>query len=127
MSAGETFRISRTARPNHNLIRIEGELDMATLPKLELVVDDIEAKGELPDKSLVIDLRLLTFIDSMSVRVILDTHRKFAKTSNGPTCVLVCPKTNRAVYRVIDLIGLDQVIEVVETVEDAAWRLTKQT
>lgn len=54
-------------------LKIEGRLDTVTAPDLEKRID------ELTVKALVLDLANLEYISSAGLRVLLSSHKKFAK------------------------------------------------
>jgi anti-sigma B factor antagonist len=52
------------------VVRVRGELDMTTTPRLEDVLVDLDRDP----RPLVVDLAGLTFIDSSGIRVLYRTH-----------------------------------------------------
>jgi anti-sigma B factor antagonist len=89
------------------LVEIEGELDIATLPELERAVTRMRSQGL---ERLVIDLRRLSFLDSMSIELLLRLHGEL--TAIGASLVIV--RGPRAVDRIFDLMELERVLTVVD-------------
>jgi anti-sigma B factor antagonist len=88
-------------------VSVRGELDIATLPELEQVVRSHRS----PDlERLVIDLRGLSFLDSMSIELLLRLHEELAEAG----AELLVVQGPRAVQRVFELTGLDRVLTVVD-------------
>jgi anti-sigma B factor antagonist len=54
-------------------IVIGGELDTATTPRLQAVIDEAEISGA---SEIVVDLRAVSFIDSSAVNVLVQLHRR---------------------------------------------------
>lgn len=92
------------------LVRVRGELDLATAPELEaaLVASDAEA-------GLVVDLSSCTFVDSTSVRVLLELARE--RASNGGRTAVVA--SDPGVLRVLEITALDRLLPIYQTADDA--------
>ena len=89
------------------LIAVEGELDIATLPEFERTVTRMRAQGL---ERMVIDLRRLAFLDSMSIELLLRLHGEL--TATGAELVVV--RGPRAVNRIFDLMELERVLTLVD-------------
>lgn len=61
------------------IIQLSGELDMASCPELEAAIRDAE---ESEIGAVVIDLRELEFMDSVSLSLLLDAQKR-SKTDGG--------------------------------------------
>jgi anti-anti-sigma factor len=85
-----------------------GELDLATAPELERCL--LEALRER--KTVVVDLRELTFMDSTGVRTIVAAHQ--AAHDAGVELRLVRPSVGGAVSRVIEISGIDSALKLVD-------------
>jgi anti-sigma B factor antagonist len=92
------------------LVRVSGELDLATAPALEaaLVASDADA-------GLVVDLSGCTFVDSTSVRVLLELARE--RESNGGRTAVVA--SDPGVLRVLEITALDTLLPIYRTADDA--------
>ena len=87
------------------LVRLHGELDLATAPSLADVVD---AALEDRPPALALDLSQLTFVDSTGINVLVDAHRRAER--DGCPFVLRAPR--RAVLRALRLTGVDRVVPI---------------
>ena len=88
-------------------IGVEGELDIATLPEFERAVTRMRAQGL---ERLVIDLRRLSFLDSMSIELLLRLHGEL--TATGAELVIV--RGPRAVDRIFQVMELQRVLVLVD-------------
>lgn len=86
-----------------------GELDLATAPELEELVLATLRDGE---RQVVLDLRELTFMDSTGVRTIVAAHHVAEET--GHDLRLVRPSCESAVFRVIEISGIDEALGLVD-------------
>jgi anti-sigma B factor antagonist len=93
------------------LITVEGELDIATLPQLERSITRMRAQGLA---RLVIDLRAVSFLDSMSIELLLRLHGDL--TATGAELVVV--RGPDAVNRVFELMELERVLTLVDEPPD---------
>jgi anti-anti-sigma factor len=92
------------------LVRISGELDLATLPELERVVDGATLKPRL-----VVDLTECSFLDSSAVRVLLEAATK-AEHAGGHMS-LVAP--DGGIRRILEIAGIDTLLPVHTTLGEA--------
>ncbi|MBT8250794.1 MAG: STAS domain-containing protein [Acidimicrobiia bacterium] len=90
------------------LVHIDGEIDLSTAPQLER-----ELANTLDSRNLIVDLRDVEFMDSTGIGVLVRTSRKV--TADGRTMQLVCAAG--PVKRVIEVSGLESVIDVVEDLD----------
>jgi anti-sigma B factor antagonist len=89
--------------PARVVIRLAGELDLATVPQLRQVLDAHARSGQ----TMVIDLRDIDFVDSMGLAALVRArHRALAR---GAKLELVTPP--ESVYKVFTLTRLDQLFE----------------
>jgi len=81
----EEFAISADQRDGSVQLTLRGELDLATAPELEQLVNErIDAGDEV-----VVDLRALEFMDSSGIRVLVAAHARAGRV--GTTLVIVRP------------------------------------
>jgi anti-sigma B factor antagonist len=73
VAAGEQLRVGVDSHSDRVVVRLDGELDLASAPLLESKLD-----GDLvrDAATVVIDLRGLEFIDSTGLRVIFSAHEE---------------------------------------------------
>ncbi len=88
----------------HESVVIRGELDLATVPRLQDVLDRVLARRP---RRLEIDLSGVTFLSVYAVSVLLATRRHLA--ARGATLVLRHPTP--IARRVLTLTGTDHLIE----------------
>ena len=86
-----------------------GELDLATVPELEERALAAVREG---GRTVVIDLRELTFMDSTGVRTIVAAHQ--AAEDTGHELRIVRPPRDSAVARVIEISGIDEALGLVD-------------
>ena len=87
------------------VIRLHGELDMATTPMLNRALASALNSG---GTQVVVDLASLTFMDSTGIAVLLNAGRR-AEESGGS---LVVRSPNRAVLRAFRLTGVDSILVI---------------
>jgi anti-sigma B factor antagonist len=98
----------RTERYGANVrVDVDGELDIATLPELR---DAIAAARHETLEHVVVDLRAVTFLDSMSIEYLLRLNTSLAETD----AELVLVRGSHAVNRLIEVMELDRVLTVVD-------------
>ena len=93
-------------KPGTTLL-LAGELDAATVPELELALDQAENAGA---EQIVVDLERLTFIDSTGLQALVAYHRRF--DGSGPALVIRRPRAE--VARMFALVGLDKLFRITE-------------
>lgn len=84
-------------------IAVRGELDIATLPEFERVITRMRSQGL---ERMVIDLRGLSFLDSMSIELLLRLHGEL--TATGAELVVV--RGPRPVDRIFKVMKLERVL-----------------
>jgi anti-sigma B factor antagonist len=103
------FSVDATEAEGRLVVVVRGELDLATAPDLEAVLlAPLKAGGQV-----VLDLRPLEFMDSTGVRVIVAAH--VAGQEAGGGLVLVQTDPAGPVGRVLEISGLDGILEFVES------------
>jgi anti-anti-sigma factor len=88
-------------------IRLEGELDSATVPILK---EELRSALDSEAKTLVIDLERLSFIDSTGIEALVVAHRAADRDNHE----LVFRRPTGDVARTLVLVGLDTVLPIVE-------------
>lgn len=89
--------------PDHAVLSISGELDIATAPRLRGAVGDLMGQGI---RHLEIDLEGLSFIDSTGMGALLWTAHRL-EALGGDLCVL---HVHGAPSQAMQMAGLDHVI-----------------
>lgn len=108
MEAVEPFAIDVDERDDRTVITPSGELDMASAPELEQTIMPRLEGGSW----VVLDLRSLDFIDSSGLRVVVGAHRSAEEHGGRFTCVRGAPGST--VHRIVEIAGIDGVIEMVD-------------
>jgi anti-sigma B factor antagonist len=104
----DDFAISAEDRDGRGYLSLRGELDLATAPELEQLVNErIDAGQEV-----VVDLRALEFMDSSGIRVLVAAHARAAR--NDTRLFVVRPADATAVAKIIDVSGLDGELRIVD-------------
>jgi anti-sigma B factor antagonist len=104
----EPFSVTVGQDGGRTVVAVRGELDLATAPELEAaLLPDLRDGG-----SALLDLRGLEFLDSTGVRVIVSAHH--AAQEHGGTLSLVRTVPDGAVARVLEISGLDAVLDIVD-------------
>ncbi|HMJ34674.1 MAG TPA: STAS domain-containing protein [Baekduia sp.] len=107
-SSPTPFSVSVDEQPDRTVIAVAGELDLATAPELEAaLLPRLRDGGHA-----VLDLRALDFMDSTGVRVIVAGH--VAAQEHGGRFALVRTAPDAPVGRVLEISGLDGVLELVD-------------
>lgn len=101
---------SRALPEGGTVVSVDGELDMATTPEFEGVVDGVDAGSRL-----VIDLSDCTFLDSSAVRVLVSVARDAEQT--GGTVAIVAH--NPGILRVLEIAAVDTMLPVHDTLDSA--------
>ena len=99
------FHVFPEAVDDGVLVRVEGELDMASAPRLGRVLNTALDQGA---STVSLDLTELTFLDSTGVRVLISAHRRAADQG----CVFTLSRPTRSVRRALHLTGVDQVLVI---------------
>lgn len=96
----QPLAVQRTSRDGVELLLVEGELDIATAPRLISVLN--KAVQEVLH-SLVVDLSECGFMDSTGLALLINAHRRLARRSKG--FAVVCPPGPlRRVFEVTDMV-----------------------
>jgi anti-anti-sigma factor len=109
------FEVQPAQASGHPVLRVQGELDMITAPALEEAVT--AALGQSPPL-LVLDLSPTTFLDSSGARQIARSARQAGR--DGVAVQVVCPKANRTVRLVLDLLDLQALVPVLDSVDEVS-------
>jgi anti-anti-sigma factor len=101
------FAVLTEPSPRGPTLVLTGELDMATLPRLEDAVAAARAGG---NGRMVVDLRSLRFMDSMGLEFLI---RLNADTE------LIIVRGPRAVHRLFDVMHMDSMLTIVDEPPEA--------
>jgi anti-anti-sigma factor len=107
------FDVDRTTIAGRPGLTVRGELDLATAAKLGAAVDAELAAGP---QALVIDLTPTVFLDSSGARQLVHAARR--AESAGVQLHVICPRANRPVRLVLDLLEFEAIVPLVESAAD---------
>jgi anti-anti-sigma factor len=102
------FAIEVAEQSGRTVLTLKGELDLATVGELEDALTTRLADGE----HVVVDLRILGFMDSSGVRALVAGHRA-AQDGSGGLTIVRAPRGNE-VDRVIDVSGIATALGMVD-------------
>ncbi len=104
-SHGPPFNVSVSASDEGVVLVVEGELDMSTAPILREALIDVteDLEGDL-----MLDIGLLTFIDSSGLALFVAEHNKLQSFGHA---LVICAATPRAT-RLFEIAGLHKVLTV---------------
>ncbi len=107
MAASDHLRVDVESGPDRVLVRLSGELDLASAPLLERELErtEIDTAG-----SLVFDLDGLEFLDSTGLQVLLSTHRRV--TEHGQQFAIT--RGSPQVQRLLDITRVAERLTIVE-------------
>ena len=97
--------------PQSCVVCVEGELDLATAPRLKSALREMLRAGF---KQLVVDLAQVTFLDSTSLGVLIGVNRSL---DVGARLAIVCTHPN--VLRIFEFSGLDGTFAIFSTFDEA--------
>jgi len=96
-----------------------GELDYAASPQLsERLADHVNA-GE---RRVVVDLSKVSFIDSTAIGVLVGAAMRMRELGGG-SLAAICAEENRRVLRIFEIAGVDGVIALYRSREEAVSAL----
>jgi anti-anti-sigma factor len=109
----KTFEVTSEQRGDVVHVRLTGELDISSAPKVEDELARVE-----PDRPglIVLDLRQLAFMDSTGLRLLIAADTRARQQSRRLTSV----KGPDAVQRVFRITRLEERLEIVDKVPDGA-------
>lgn len=116
-TAEQLLNISRRRVDDALVLGVAGELDTLTAPRLRVAV--VEALDEAAGAPVVLDLTEVTFLGSSGLAALVDAVSQ-ARERGGSLRIVV--DNARPVIRPIELTGLDDVLALYDTVDQALAR-----
>lgn len=98
------------------VLTVEGDVDGLTAPRLSTAVSD--AFRNLAGRPLVLDLSTVRFLGSTGLRTLRDSAHE-AVRHQGMQPLRVVVDHARPVIRPIEIVGLDQLLSLYHTVDEA--------
>ena len=111
------FEVRDLPLPEVAGVRVRGEVDIATAPKLTAAVDESIRTSSGP---FVIDLCAVDFLDSTGIHCLVRALALLGREDRP--LALVCPPGN--VRRVLELAGIDQLVVLYDSPADLARSLS---
>lgn len=97
------WNLSVDRLPEHTVLRVTGDLDLETAPRLLVGVEPHVAAA---DGALIIDLSALQFIDSSGLSALIRINRRVAAAGRELTIIAPAPP----VAKVFEITGLDKIL-----------------
>lgn len=110
------FTVTSSPSGDALAIAVSGQADLHTAPELRAVIGAAIDDGH---RRLVVDLTEATFIDSMTLGVLLGALKRLNALAGR--LVIVCPDPH--IRRVFEITSLDRVLSLAESWDDATARL----
>jgi anti-sigma B factor antagonist len=110
------FEISSGPGPGSvYVVRVSGEVDMSHEEELR---NELKAAVEAEAQGIVVDLTECEFIDSSAIRALLLSREE--NNPGGGSESLAVAASSEQILRILSVMGLDQVLPIKPTVEEAA-------
>ena len=93
--------------PRVVVVEVQGDLDAARVPRVKALLEDAVS---VRPQQLVVDLSGCSFLDSTGLTVLLDVHRRMARTG----ALLTLRGCSPRVLRLLSLTGLQRVFDLEE-------------
>jgi anti-sigma B factor antagonist len=110
---GGNLSIDVSRGEDHAVLRLDGELDLASVPLLEAAIEKEMISADAP-ATLVLDLRGLEFIDSTGLRAILLQDKRSGEL--GQTFALV--RGSEQVQRLMQMTRVDEHLRIIASPEE---------
>jgi anti-sigma B factor antagonist len=111
MAVGSNLLIDVSRNEERVVLRLDGELDLASVPLLESEVKNATLDNPA---TVVLDLRGLEFIDSTGLRAILSLDKR--STEHGQTFALV--RGSEQVQRLMNITRVDEHLKFIASPEE---------
>lgn len=96
-----------------------GEIDYSASPQLS---ERLSERIDSGIRRVVLDLSTVTFIDSTAIGALVSAATRLRELGGG-TLAVVCPEENRQIVRIFEIAGVDSVIAMHGSREDAIAEL----
>jgi anti-anti-sigma factor len=101
------FSISTSEDSGRIVVAPRGELDLATAPEFDEVLNDSLDRSD----EVVVDLRELQFMDSTGLRVLIRAH---ARAQGGKRFAVVRPPAGGPIAKILSVAGVDSELDFVD-------------
>jgi anti-anti-sigma factor len=99
---------------NYQVLKIQGEIDRDTVADFRESMEKFLAEFQLPN--LILDLTELKFINSEGIGYITDVYNRFAALNKKIVIINASPQ----IIDIFNLVGLNQLIQCMNSEEEAA-------
>lgn len=106
-----------TNHPEIKIIYLSGELDESTLPQLDGAIGPICSNQE--NQIIIFDFKGLEFMSSKIIGYLSDIHNRMAEQNRR----MMMTDYNETIKDIITLVGMDQIIECYDTLEQALTKI----
>jgi anti-sigma B factor antagonist len=97
-----------------HVVRVAGEIDMVTAPDLRAELERACTRAR-PSQRVVLDLAAVSFLGSAGLSVLLEIDER-CRDRRTPLWIVA---TTRATVRPLEITGLDGVLHLVDSLDDA--------
>jgi anti-sigma B factor antagonist len=111
MEPVEQLRVDARSEKDRVVIRLDGELDMASAPLLQEALENAESEAA---PTLVLDLQHLRFMDSTGLRIILSARERWRSRGHE----LALSAASSQVQRLLSVSGLGEHFRVIATPDE---------
>lgn len=115
-SAAPSCAIAQRSTGDLTVLSVAGTVDVLTAPLLKAAITDAAAGGP---RAIVVDLGAVEFLASTGMGVLVEAHGELA-----PDTRLVVVADGPATSRPLKLIGIDKVVDVFATLDEAVAGIT---
>jgi anti-sigma B factor antagonist len=113
--------VKRSRSDGYEVLAVEGEIDIATAPRMIAALNEVLAAIESP---LVVDLSSVVFMDSTGLALLINARRRMMRRGHG--FAIVCPAGPIArVFEIADMVERLRVCPDRESARLAATRVAR--
>jgi anti-sigma B factor antagonist len=110
--------VERSRTDGYELLAVEGEIDIATAPRMIAALNEALAEIEVP---LVVDLSSVVFMDSTGLALLMNARRRVVRRGQG--FAIVCP--GGPISRVFEIADMVESLRVCPDRESARLAATQ--
>ena len=107
---GENLQVDVRSAPDRIVLRLLGELDLASAPFLQ---DKLESAESAETPLMVLDLDDLAFIDSTGLRIILAAHERSVERGQ----LLALTRGSQQVQRLMSITHVGEHLRIIESAD----------
>jgi anti-sigma B factor antagonist len=110
--------VERTSSEGYQLLEVEGELDIATAPRMIAALNEAFSDLSLP---LVVDLSKVVFMDSTGLALLMNARRRVVRRGQG--FAILCP--DGPLSRIFEIADMVESLRVCRTMKAARLAATE--